>query len=194
MRFREMPSHETLNALLQYDPETGSLYWKHRTEEWFPSGGRFRVAVLCAQWNSKYAGKEAFTSKNLKGYKIGAVLGQGLLAHRVIWKMEHGSEPADQIDHINGNPSDNRLCNLREATAAENAQNRKRAKINTSGAVGVVAEGGGWRAQIKVGGRSTRLGLFKTKGEAERAYASAKKVKHLFQPVARERAEERGAA
>jgi hypothetical protein len=42
-------------------------------------------------------------------------------AHRLAWLYVHGRWPVDLIDHINGDKQDNRIANLREATASENA-------------------------------------------------------------------------
>jgi hypothetical protein len=62
--------------------------------------------------------------------------GQKAYQHRVIWKMEHGTDP-EIIDHINGNPRDNRLENLRSVSHRVNIQNSNLSKANTSGVKGV---------------------------------------------------------
>jgi hypothetical protein len=100
-------------------------------------------------------------------------------AHRLAWLYVHGNWPAHQLDHINKNRSDNRLCNLREATNAENAQNRKRSD-NKTGYTGVNQENNKWKAEIKLNYKTIRLGLFETPEEAYSAYLSAKHGLHPF--------------
>jgi len=79
------------------------------------------------------------------------------------------------IDHINGNPLDNRRINLRPATASQNQQNRTAPRSNTSGFKGVSwdAKCCRWFARIYVDGRAVRLGGYETAEEAGRAYDSA---------------------
>jgi hypothetical protein len=71
-------------------------------------------------------------------------------AHRLIFLMHHGYIPA-VIDHINGNPLDNKIENLREATDQTNQYNRKISKNNSSGCKNVSwnAKGNYWQIHIK---------------------------------------------
>jgi hypothetical protein len=66
-----------------------------------------------------------------------------------------------EIDHINGDPSDNRFCNLRVATHYQNMVNRKKPTSNTSGVMGVTwhAQTGKWRAYITIDSKQKSLGL-----------------------------------
>jgi hypothetical protein len=66
------------------------------------------------------------------------------------------------VDHINGNPSDNRIANLREASDAQNCLNRKIRSDNKSGEKGVSADPKGWRARINVNGKTVHLGYFES--------------------------------
>jgi len=154
-RPKPMPSQEELNALFRYEPENGKLYWKDRNVADFSSEAKGR------SWNTKNGGKEAFTAKDSHGYHHGTIHGASFRAHRVVWAMHH-TEPFDQIDHVNGVRSDNRLINLRTATDASNRKNQKRPKDNTSGHIGVSWHKAArkWMVEIKSEGKREYLGLF----------------------------------
>jgi hypothetical protein len=78
------------------------------------------------------------------------------------------------VDHINRNPMDNRRCNLRPVTFAQNAMNRKVQSRAASGLKGVtLAYGGKFKASIRVNKRLIHLGTFSTKEEAHAAYCSS---------------------
>lgn len=90
-------------------------------------------------------------------------------AHRLAWLIVTGRWPREMIDHKNGNPNDNRWSNMREASAALNSSNRRKAKSAT-GVVGVRrAKSGRFDARIKVGYRDLHLGTFDSVREAKRA-------------------------
>ena len=90
MASKPLPSPEDLRQLMSYDPETGKLFWKERGAEWFTDGTYHTAEVQAQIWNTKYAGKEAFTPLNSCRYHTGAVLGKILLAHRIAWAITHG--------------------------------------------------------------------------------------------------------
>lgn len=92
-----------------------------------------------------------------------------VLLHRLLT----GARPGEFVDHVNGNPLDNRRQNLRICTHAENMRNRRRPKHNTSGFKGVYASGRRWRAEIVFEGARYRLGSYATPEEASAAYAVA---------------------
>lgn len=132
MATKPLPAREVLLQLLRYEPDTGKLFWLERTPDMFADGS----AASCARWNRNYAGKEAFTCVEPRGYKCGAVFGTALKAHRVIWKMMTGDDP-DVIDHANGVRSDNRWRNLSNTDAGGNARNARVRRDNTSGIAGI---------------------------------------------------------
>lgn len=153
--------------LLSYDPETGVFVWLSR------SGNRSN------SWNAKYAGRQAGGIDRPDGYiKI-----KGSYAHRLAWAFVHGSWPLADIDHINGDKSDNRIANLREVDRKRNMRNAPRSSSNSSGITGVKwhARARKWQAQITVDGREVYLGLFASKKEAAIARKHAEK-KHGFHP------------
>jgi len=104
-------------------------------------------------------------------------------AHRLAWLYVHGQFPANQLDHKNGQRSDNRLDNLRLATHAQNVQNQvKPSKNNKSGYLGVCwsKSNSAWAAQIKVSGKILQLGRFADPTVAHQIYLAAKRVHHPY--------------
>lgn len=159
---------EVAEQYVDYDQSTGVFRWANVTRK-----GRCK------------AGAVAGHVSRADGYVHICVLGRKCLAHRLAWLMAHGRWPSGQIDHINLNRSDNRIANLREATNAENGQNRTASKRNTSGFPGVswCKSSRKWRAQIRVAGRSRiALGYFMRAEDAAAAYAKAKSALHKFHP------------
>ena len=159
---KSLPSPELLRKLLRYEPDTGKLFWKVRPE------GR-------PEWNARYAGKEAMTARDTGGYPYGQIYKRPHRAHRVIWAIVTGAWPKADIDHINGDRSDNRIENLREATRSQNCHNSGLQARNTSGFKGVHFDkrSGRWRSKIMHCGRETHLGLYETPQEAHAAYSDA---------------------
>jgi len=150
-----------LVELLRYDHENGELYWKER-----PGNKRF---------NTKYANKKAFTAKQSAGYPHSSVDGVFLLAHRVAWAIYNGRWPENQIDHINGDRSDFRIENLREADQSENLMNARMSNRNSSGTVGVSFNRATrrWVAYVCARGRHRHIGSYKCKTAAAVARRAA---------------------
>ena len=148
-----LPTRQELSQLLSYDPNTGKLTWKSRPRSMFSSDR------ACSTWNSRYAGKQAFTATTAKGYHVGAVNNKLYRANRIIFKMIHGYDPI-QVDHEDGDNQNDRLSNLREVTGQQNQQNMRRSTSNTSGVTGVIwnAAKGKWDARITVNRKSIHLG------------------------------------
>lgn len=114
------------------------------------------------------------------GYCVISVNNKSYLAHRLAWLYNHGIWPANMIDHINRNPSDNRLSNLREATRSENGFNAKIRSHNTSGFKGVTFNKikNKWVAQCSLNKKTIQLGKFKTAELASLAYQAFAKKQH----------------
>jgi hypothetical protein len=103
------------------------------------------------------------------------------LSHRLAWLLATGAWPTAQLDHINGDKTDNRLVNLREADNETNGQNIRKAKRNSkSGFLGVVHEkrGDGYVAYLRVEGRTKNLGTYRTPEEAHAVYVQTKRQLH----------------
>lgn len=111
---------------------------------------------------------------DLRGYVVGRPPGfkNSTTLHR--WLMFDGAKGKEVVDHIDGNRLNNRQCNLRACTAAENAKNTRLARNNTSGAKGVSLDvNGKWRARIWKDRKEIRIGTFDTIEEARAAYDKA---------------------
>lgn len=164
-----------LPHLLTYNPETGDLRWRER-----PSS-MFCHPKAAEDWNERFAGKPALTAIMVAGYRKGHLLGRQVQAHRVVWALQTGQWPREQIDHINGDRSDLRFANLREVSPTENARNQRRSRLNTSGHTGVafVKKTGKWAAYIRSDGRRVHLG-FHDKLEDAASARRAAEVEHGY--------------
>lgn len=148
--------------LFQYDPETGVLRWR---------GPRRRPKP------GNVAG-----SARADGYLIVHIDGRSHYVHRVIWLYVYGECPKF-LDHINGDPTDNRLLNLRVATYTINNQNRRRASRNSlTGLLGVTKIRWGdhyrYQSRIQYQRRKVYLGTFDTPHEAHHRYLQVKRKLH----------------
>lgn len=183
MKTKPIPDTDYLHECFRY--EDGSLWWKQRPEEHFKTGGKTSRSSLCHKWNARYAGKQAFTAIEKRddgrpGYYVGRIGDIGYKAHRIIYKMFHGTEP-ENIDHLNGNPLDNRIENLASATIQENARNMRRRTTSIGRVPGVRyrEDKGRWAARIRVSYKEIFLGYFDTKEQAISARRDAE-VQHGF--------------
>ena len=138
-----LQTQDELNELFVYNPLNGKLY------------NRIHLGTRARQ------GQEAGTLSAF-GYRTVVVASLHHMAHRIIWKMVHGSDPVEQMDHINHQRDDNRMENLREVTPLENQRNASMGKNNTSGVTGVHWEENRqqWKATIMVEEKLVFLGRF----------------------------------
>lgn len=145
---------ELVREVFSYDPDIGVLVWIAPFAQQIKSGaiaGHIR--------------KDGYVAVKLggKAYK----------AHRLIWLYMTGRWPADEMDHIDRNPTNNRWDNLREATHAENCRNRIYRNLTTFTCVGE-EKNGKYRARVRLGGERKYLGLFDTPEAASAAVRQAK--------------------
>lgn len=159
---------ETLRQLLAYDPQTGKLKWLERPRDLCVDERAWKI------WNTKYTGTDALTARCREALH-GNIFGRKAYAHRVAYALYHGEWPVGVIDHINGNPLDNRIVNLRDVSQRTNMRNQKERNTNTSGVTGVVRfkRNGKWRAQITAEGKCKFLGYFVDFDDAVAARKSA---------------------
>jgi hypothetical protein len=142
-----MLSASDLKSLISYDPGTG----------------------LFTRLNGRPAG-----TRHHRGYIRIKVLSQTYSAHRLAWLWAYGKWPEGEIDHIDRDPSNNRVSNLRIATRSQNCANRNLTwgKINPPGTYFERARNR-WVATIKVNGRRVRIGAYADKTAASKAYVEA---------------------
>ncbi|WP_136685899.1 HNH endonuclease [Falsirhodobacter xinxiangensis] len=168
---------DAFRVLIDYEPDTGRMYWKARDASLFSDAGRngrfdsYRKANA-DKWNKRFAGSECFNISNGKGHLQGAVFGRKYMKHRVAWAWSYGEWPDLYIDHINGDGHDNRLSNLRLASAVQSQMNTKSRVSSALGIKGVSFHRRNRRfiASICTEGKKIHLGYFDTAEEAGRAY------------------------
>lgn len=148
-----------INERLKYIPETGDLVWV--------SGTRIGKVAGC---------------KNSWGYTV-VRLGNGeqlIGAHRLAFLLmgQQSLIEGKEVDHINGDRSDNRWVNLRPAQGSQNQANRSKQINNSSGAKGVCwhKHRAKWQAQIQFQGRMKFLGNYESLDEAKEVYELAARM------------------
>jgi hypothetical protein len=170
-----------LRAVLHYNPQTGQFRWRRGINHW--------RAGLPAGTEGNYGAKGhpyiviglGTTSKGVQNrYVLVGVKKRVYRAHRLAWLYVHGEWPKGEIDHVNGDGTDNRIANLRDATASQNGMNRGLRSNNTSGHRGVSwsKRSQKWVVHIGLGGKIMHLGLFDTIEEAIAVRAEASQRLH----------------
>lgn len=148
-----------LYKLLELDETSGNLYWK------VDRNGGSKTGDLAG-------------SLNTKGYLCIKIDGRTYKAHRIILAMINGYWPEEEVDHINGVKGDNRPCNLREATGAQNRHNIGAYKNNVSGVKGVRwnKQRGQYRAVIMIDKKNKHLGYYDDIELAELVHQEAARI------------------
>lgn len=158
-----MLTYELALYHFSYDSSTGKLTWRVPTMNRIKPGDSAQGVVSGGYWRVRIGGRS---------YK----------AHRVAWLMEKGQWPIGDIDHINGDPADNRIANLRDVSSSVNKQNMRKARAdNKTGLLGAYLHKGTgkFRAQIWLPtGQCKSLGAFDTAQDAHEAYLRAKRDLH----------------
>ncbi len=120
-----------LKELLEYSPKTGIFIWKKRVANCIKVGDK--------------AGHN-----DIHGYRVIEIKGKAYKAHRLAWLYVYGYFPGYDMDHINKNPSDNRLKNLRVVSRSCNKINTNNRRDNSSGVKGIhwSKANSKWRVEI----------------------------------------------
>lgn len=149
-------SVSAVKDLLSYDAESGS----------------FR-RIVATSWNAPEGPLVGKLSAS--GYRTVRIGERSIFLHRIAWAIYYGSWPDFIIDHINGDRSDNRISNLRNASLNQNQHNQGIRKTNSSGVKGVswCASKHKWLATICVKGKTIYLGRHDTIDGAADAYRMA---------------------
>lgn len=137
-----------------YDPETGLFTWVRPPKE-----------------HPRMLGQVAGGFRS--GYILIKIDGRKYGAHRLAWLYTHERWPVDRIDHINGDGLDNRLCNLREATQAQNCANARRMSGKELPKGVRHTANGRFQSRISFQKRLITLGVFDTVEAAAAAYSEA---------------------
>ncbi len=176
MANQALPSQEVVRQLLDYDADTGRMFWRPRGIEWFSPCGRLTAENKMNAWNARNAGREAFTAHDGKGYLQGQILKYHTFAHRIAFAWMHGEWP-DCIDHIDGCGINNKASNLRKVSRRDNARNSAIPITNTAGALGIRERksSGHWEAHIGSGASYRYLGTHNCKTSAILARKLAEK-------------------
>jgi hypothetical protein len=156
-RKEDILTQDYLKSILRYEPHTGKFFW-------LVDKGRVG------------AGDKAGT-RSRRGYVDIKIDGRSYLAHRLAWLYMTGEFPIHEIDHINGNPSNNRWINLREGTHSQVTRPHKTYTSNISGYRGVHwrKDADKYRVRITVNNQRISLGHYSDFREARRARAKAEK-------------------
>jgi hypothetical protein len=147
---------QNIKEYLSYNPDTGVFTWLKNTGKLHKIG--------------EVAGHTA-----LNGYVYVQYKSKRYLAHRLAWYFIYGSVPEKEIDHINEQRHDNRVCNLREVSRPQNAQNKSR-YVGASW----VGSRNKWQVYITTNSKTKFIGYFDNKEDAQDAYLAAKRKHHTF--------------
>jgi hypothetical protein len=168
-RLNYITTASQLRVRLDYDPATGIFTWHKRKPIW----------PYDLTWNSRYAGNTA-GSTDRKNRVVIKINGVPYFAHRLAWVWMTGEWPDLEIDHHDGNPSNNRWSNLRVATSSQNSMNSRLRSDNTSGFKGVYWDRRcqRWHAQVMLSNKRRSLGHFDTPEAAKLARDAAADLLH----------------
>lgn len=150
-----MDLNTLIRTHLTYEPTTGLLRWLKKPAK--------KIVV----------GSIAGTMNGIGYIQVG-IDRRIIAAHRIAWFLYYGEWPVGALDHTNGDRADNRIANLREATASQNMANKpKRKNAHKYKGPRQNPRTGKWQSYITIDCRTKNLGTFDTEIEAAKAYDAA---------------------
>lgn len=152
----ELISLEELKRTLRYESETGKFFWLVRPSTHVRPGSE---AGYIESW----------------GYRVIAIRGKHYKAHRLAWFYVHGYWPYPQVDHINRDPADNRITNLRCVSQSQNHRNKKRKPRGYCWN----KKSNKWQVSFKIPmGKVKYLGLYDKEEDAAKVYKEYMQIHH----------------
>ena len=163
----KLPTQEYLKELFHYDPETGVFTRKINR-------GKAKVGDIAGTFSTT---NDKNNNSLPKTYRSIGIDFKMYREHRLAWVYMTGSAPKEEIDHIDGDGTNNKWSNLREATRSQNGMNRKVKHSTKSGYRGIwIRKNGNFAAEIIINKKKVGLGCYKTLQEARAAYKAAAKL------------------
>jgi hypothetical protein len=152
-----------------FEYRDGELFWKVRPLHHFVDEHAQKT------FNSIRPGKRAGGVTD--GYMEVRMTLSGVKVHRIVFVMHHGFLP-DEVDHIDGNPLNNRIENLRAASRSQNMRNTRTQRRTRTGVKGVSIKGKRFCAFIIKDDRQLHLGMFDTLEQAAAARKQAEREQY----------------
>ncbi len=150
---------ETLRRILDYDPQSGVFVWRNPIRK--DKVGQIAGGIKADPNGQKSIRIVLTVDKRSKAFR----------AHRLAWLHVYGKWPDGEIDHVDHNPLNNAIANLRDVSHQQNMRNQKQYANNQSGVTGLRKSQNGdkWVAEIS----GTYIGTYDTKDAADAARAAA---------------------
>lgn len=130
------------------------------------SGVFTRIAHRDAHGNVVSCNYQVVGTNGHRGYKRVSINGERYLLHKLVILYIDGVYPVDEVDHVDGDTSNNRYANLRYVGRSENRKNLKLYKNNKTGVTGVCEKDGKYFAQAQFNNEYYFRGYFDTLDEA----------------------------
>jgi hypothetical protein len=144
-----------------WEHRDGALYWR----------------IKCGRGPTvRHVGDKVVVKGDPLGYQHVTWQRKHYAIHRIVFFLINGWLP-DCVDHIDGNPSNNSIANLRAATRLQNQHNRRANSKSKTGIKNVTPHQGKWMVRFSIGGKTKHIGCF---ADIELAEFVAREVRSLL--------------